>query len=88
MGWRFYRRIAILPNLWVNLSKGGASVSVGVRGLRATFGRKRKQLTVGLPGTGLFFTHVEHAKKIEPVAPQSDGRRMLERALRQRRAGD
>ncbi len=61
---RFYRRIPIIPRLlYLNLSKGGVSVSIGKRGWTVTFGRYGVRFTVGLPGTGLFVTeHVNYSK--------------------------
>jgi DNA segregation ATPase FtsK/SpoIIIE-like protein len=56
MGWRFFRRIRIVPGLTLNLSKSGVSVSVGPRGAKYTVGPRGKRLTLGLPGTGLFYT--------------------------------
>ena len=56
MGFRFQRRIRILPGLRLNLSKGGASASVGGRGAWYTFGRGRRRITVGVPGTGVSYT--------------------------------
>jgi hypothetical protein len=91
MYWRFFRRIRLLPNLWLNLGKRGASVSVGVRGFRATIGPKNRRLTVGLPGSGLSVTRVERhgpAPQALDTRSQTAGRRLLERALRERRLGD
>jgi hypothetical protein len=56
MGFRFNRRIRILPGLRLNLSKGGVSTSIGGRGAWLTFGRGRRRATVGLPGRGLRYT--------------------------------
>jgi hypothetical protein len=56
MGFRFNRRLSILPGLRINFGKTGASVSVGRRGSWLTFGRRGTQATVGLPGTGLSYT--------------------------------
>ena len=53
---RFYRRIPIVPGLRLNLSKRGASVSVGRRGLWWTIGTRGRRATVGMPGTGIFWT--------------------------------
>ena len=55
MGFRFQRRIGIVPGIRLNLSKSGASVSVGERGAHVTIGRTPR-VTVGLPGTGLSYT--------------------------------
>jgi hypothetical protein len=56
MGWRFYRRFKILPGVTLNLSKKGASVSVGIRGAHLTAGRSGIRETIGLPGTGISYT--------------------------------
>jgi hypothetical protein len=73
---RFYRRMHILPGLSVNLSKSGPSLSVGVRGAHVTLGPRGIRRTVGIPGSGLYYTshtgyhsglhsrHVEH-----PISP-------------------
>ena len=55
MGFRFQRRIGIVPGIRLNLSKSGASVSVGERGAHVTIGRTPR-VTVGLPGSGLSYT--------------------------------
>lgn len=84
MGWRFFRRLRIGPGLWLNLSKGGVSLSAGVRGMRATFGRDRNRLTVGLPGTGLSFTKTApRASRGRQGAnpPEGAGRQLLDKAL-------
>ncbi len=56
MGFRFWRRVSLLPGVRLNLSKRGASVSVGRRGLWFTAGPRGSRLTLGIPGTGLFYT--------------------------------
>jgi hypothetical protein len=40
----------------MNLSKSGPSFSVGVRGAHVTMGRRGVRKTVGIPGTGIFYT--------------------------------
>ena len=55
MAWRFHRRLRLAPGFSLNLGKTGASLSVGMRGLHTTFGR-RTRTTIGLPGSGLSFT--------------------------------
>jgi hypothetical protein len=55
VAWRFHRRIKIMPGFDINLGKTGASLSVGMRGLHTTFGR-RMRTTIGLPGSGLSYT--------------------------------
>ena len=52
-------RMAALPDRaghHLNLSKGGVSTSLGVRGAHMTFGRRGRRETVGLPGSGLYAT--------------------------------
>ncbi|WP_034642916.1 DUF4236 domain-containing protein [Desulfovibrio inopinatus] len=53
---RFWKRIKILPGVWLNMSKSGVSVSAGPRGAKYTEGKKRRQFTLGIPGTGLSYT--------------------------------
>ena len=52
---RLQRRIGIVPGVRLNISKSGASVSIGERGARVTLG-KVPRFTVGLPGTGISYT--------------------------------
>ncbi|MFP4521141.1 MAG: DUF4236 domain-containing protein [Fibrobacterota bacterium] len=64
MGFRFYRRMKIAPGLTVNLSRSGPSLSFGPRGAKVTAGKKGVRKTVGIPGTGLFYTeHSSNSKK-------------------------
>ena len=65
---RFWRRVKVAPGVTINLSKGGASVSVGPRGARTTFGRGRVRQTLGLPGTGMFYTRTLDGPPAQPVA--------------------
>jgi len=58
MGFRFFRRTNIAPGVRLNFSKSGISPSFGVRGARITLGRGGVRKTVGIPGTGLFYTEV------------------------------
>jgi uncharacterized protein DUF4236 len=53
---RFYRRVSIFPGLSVNVSKSGPSLTVGMRGAHVTFGSKGIRRTVGIPGTGIYYT--------------------------------
>lgn len=59
MPFRFYRRVKIAPGVTLNLSKGGVSISGGVRGARFTAGRTGKRTTLGIPGSGLHWTEHE-----------------------------
>lgn len=61
MAFRFNKRIKIAPGITLNLSKSGASTSVGPRGAKLTVG-KNVRTTIGAPGTGLSHTTV-HAQQ-------------------------
>lgn len=64
MGFRFFKRLNILPGVQLNLSKGGGSVSVGPQGAKLTLGTSGGRVTFGLPGTGLFYTTNFSLKKL------------------------
>lgn len=76
MGFRFRRSIRLGKGLRINLSKSGASLSVGRRGATVNFGPKGEKLTVGLPGTGLSYskmlgrTHPSERRSQPPVEPE------------------
>jgi hypothetical protein len=59
-----------MPGLRVNLSRSGVSMSVGARGSWYTIGPRGRRVTVGLPGSGLYWT--EQA----PPAPAIKTRRV------------
>ena len=54
---RFWRRFKIAPGVTLNISKTGFSFSFGPQGAKATIGTSGGRFTVGIPGTGLFYTH-------------------------------
>lgn len=60
---RFWRRIKILPGIYLNISKSGISFSFGIRGAKYTLGPKQKRYTMGLPGTGLSYTNIKKKKR-------------------------
>jgi hypothetical protein len=53
---RFRRTLRVAPGIRLNLSKRGLSTSFGPRGLHYTVGHGRRRTTVGMPGTGLWYT--------------------------------
>lgn len=55
MGFRFSKRITLLPGVRVNVGKSGASLSVGPRGASVTMGKSGVYGNVGLPGSGLSY---------------------------------
>lgn len=56
MGLVFRRRLQIAPGVRVNLSRSGPSLTLGMRGAHVTVGHGRVTRTVGIPGTGIFYT--------------------------------
>jgi len=55
MGFRFRRRLRIMPGLSLNISKSGISTSIGGRGATFNISKHGTRTTVGLPGTGLSY---------------------------------
>jgi hypothetical protein len=56
MGIRFRRSLRVAPGLKLNIGTKSVSASVGKRSLWYTVGSKGRRLTIGLPGTGLYWT--------------------------------
>ncbi len=54
MGWNFRKRKKVGSGLFLNLSKGGISTSVGIRGAKLNFNKNGVYLNLGIPGTGLY----------------------------------
>jgi hypothetical protein len=55
MPFRFRKRLRLFKGAWINLSKSGASLSVGRKGATVNLNSKGVQETVGLPGSGLSY---------------------------------
>jgi hypothetical protein len=49
----------------LNLSRSGVSTSIGVKGAHVTVGHGQTRTTVGIPGSGLSYTHVESNNSAE-----------------------
>ena len=56
MGWKFFKRIKVLPGVTLNVSKSGVSISLGGKGMKLTIGPKHTTTTWSLPGTGLSYS--------------------------------
>jgi hypothetical protein len=54
-----FRRVRLAPGISLNLSGSGPSLSFGVRGAHLTVGWTGMRQTVGIPGTGIFYTNRE-----------------------------
>ncbi|MBI3479132.1 MAG: DUF4236 domain-containing protein [Nitrosomonadales bacterium] len=61
MGFLFRKRIKLLPGVWLNLSKGGVSTSIGGKGLTVNIKSGKTKTTVGIPGTGLNYSETSAA---------------------------
>jgi hypothetical protein len=76
MGLRFFRRVRLFPGLRVNLSRSGASVSIGGRGGWLTFGPAGIRTTVGGLGSGIYWTTITPWRRLAAhplVAHQGHG---------------
>lgn len=75
MGLRFRRTLRLLPGVRVNLSKSGASLSLGGRGATVNLSSRGVRRTVGLPGTGLSYSDFRrYASKKPRAAPRPRSR--------------
>ena len=78
MGFRFTKRIKVLPGITLNISKSGVSTSIGGRGARVTIGKRGARTTVGVPGTGLSYTQQHAARPTSPAdAPRKTDRKSV-----------
>lgn len=84
---RFRRSIKLLPGIRWNIGKKSASVSLGGHGLTYTLGTKGSRTTVGIPGTGISYTHVHTAKRgsATPLAPPPPSTSLLTQTPTKRR---
>lgn len=65
MGLNFRKSISLGHGMKINLSKSGPSFSFGKKGLRQTISATGKSTTtVGLPGTGVYYTKSANVKSI------------------------
>ncbi len=71
MGFRFRRRLTIIPGVRLNLSRSGTSVSIGGHGATVNYSKRGKRATLGLPGSGLSYsTYQRHDDPGgQPLAP-------------------
>jgi hypothetical protein len=70
VGFRFQRRIKILPGLAINISKSGVGFSAGGRGFHAGIDTKgRRYTSASLPGTGISWREYQKAKPHHALPP-------------------
>ena len=74
MAFRFRRTLKIVPGVRLNLSRSGPSVSFGPRGLHYTLGLKGARTTVGIPGSGLFWTEYQPYSSGSPPSSEQSPR--------------
>jgi hypothetical protein len=67
---RLFRRVHVAPGLTLNLAKTGLSLSLGARGAHVTLSSTGIRKTVGLPGSGCFFTSKQGWHSGVHTAPQ------------------
>lgn len=66
MGLRFRKSVKIAPGVKLNLNKKSVGVTVGGKGAHYTVNSKgRKTASVGIPGTGISYSHISGGKKSE-----------------------
>ncbi|MBX9935040.1 MAG: DUF4236 domain-containing protein [Burkholderiaceae bacterium] len=82
MGWKFQKRIRLLPAVTLNLSRKGISTSFGTRGARVTLGHGKRHTTLDMPGSGISYTNVASTKAARlSAAPQDRAGRWLQLVL-------
>lgn len=68
---RIFKRVPLIPGLRANISKSGVSLSIGHRGCWFTIGPRGRRATLGVPGSGVFWTEA-----IPPARPPHVGHRL------------
>lgn len=64
MAVRFRKSIKIAPGIKINLNKKSTSMTIGGKGFHKTFSSTGKTTTtVGVPGTGLYYTETTSGKR-------------------------
>jgi hypothetical protein len=75
VGFRFQRRIKILPGLAINISKSGVGFSAGGRGFHTGIDSKgRRYTSASLPGTGISWRQYQKAKPRHALPPHEASR--------------
>jgi hypothetical protein len=85
VGFRFQRRIKILPGLAINISKSGVGFSAGGRGFHTGIDSKgRRYTSASLPGTGISWRQYQKAKPRHALPPHEASRIAGDHQLRPR----
>lgn len=81
MGLNFRKSISLGHGMKINLSKSGPSFSFGRKGLRQTISATGRSTTsVGIPGTGVYYTKSTNVKKIGGAIKNKFGKKSKEEA--------
>ncbi|MCQ2533345.1 MAG: DUF4236 domain-containing protein [Clostridia bacterium] len=81
MGLNFRKSISLGHGMKINLSKSGPSFSFGRKGLRQTISATGRATTsVGIPGTGVYYTKQTNVKKIGGALKNKFGKKNKEEA--------
>ena len=78
LGWRFQRRLKILPGVRINFSRGMPSVGIGGHGATINIGKKGVMGTASAPGTGISYRSkrvpwssvTQPPPPVQPAVPQ------------------
>ena len=62
---RFWHRFKILSWFFINLGKKGLSFSFGPRGIKYTKGTNGERISVGIPGTGIYYVDQKSYPKLK-----------------------
>lgn len=82
MGFRFSRRVSIIPGVRLNVGLRGTSLSVGPRGASVTMSKRGVHGNVGIPGTGLSYrTRLDSPNRREGGRPRDSGPQLPARAM-------
>lgn len=75
MGFRFRKRIRVLPGVHLNISKRGVSTSIGGKGLTVNLRGDKIKTTASLPGSGLSYsgTHSIHPESEQGAPAKRSG---------------
>ena len=75
MGLKFRKSIKIAPGVKLNLSNKSAGISFGTKGCRYSLNSSgRRTTTIGIPGTGLSYSHSSSGAKKSGAKTKSASR--------------
>ena len=89
MGWRFRKIINLCCGFRTTISRSGAGISWGFPGFRiGKSARGGMRISVGIPGTGFYFTkNIDNLLKPPPAAPENGDTFTSNSSSQERRLG-